>query len=1364
MDELRQLREENQRLRTKLAELQGAGQGPVLNGTATEHRRVEEELQKFVSLADHSTEFIGMCDMNLKPFYVNAAGMKLVGLDSLAQACSVPVHEFFFPEDQAMITEEFYPKVLREGRAEVEVRFRHFKTGAALWMIHNVFYIKDAAGRPIGLATVSRDITKRKQAETQRDRVFEYSLDMLCVVGFDGYFKRVSPSFERTLGWSEAELLSKPFSEFIHPDDREATLQAAKANERGKETIRFENRYPCKDGSCKWISWNAHPVVEEKLIVAMARDITDAKRAEEALRGSEHRLAAALEIAQLGVWEYRPDSGRIEYDQRTSEMFGTGEIRPMSIEEFLAFVHEEDRQRVAADVRAALDPAGDGLYDTVYRIVRGGDGAQRWIAARGHAIFTGEGPNRRLVRAIGTGMDITERKQAEEALRKTQEQYRGVVENTTAIILRLDTRGVVTFANSRALEFFGYTAEELIGKHAVGMIVPAKETTGRDLAAMIDAISADPDRFHANANENMCKDGRRVWLDWTNSGIYDEHGKLTEFLAVGIDATERKKAQEALRASEAVYRSLFENMLDGFARCQMQYDEQGRPVDFTYLQVNGAFERLTGLKDVVGKKVSEVIPGIRTADPELFDLYARVASTGQPERREFLLESWGVWFSLSAYCPERGQFVAVFDNITARKTAESRMEADLDALTRMHVLSGKLLKAGERRALLQEVTDAAVAIMGSERGTLQLLEGDSLRIVAHHGHQPPFLEYFAAAESRASACGEALKRGGRVIVPDVEESPLFVGTPSLPVLRAAGVRSVQSSPLISRTGALLGVLTTHWGVPHTPDEHNLWRLDLLLRQASDLIESAKAEEALRESEARFRTMANAMPQLAWVANADGWIPWYNRRWYEYTGTTPEQMEGWGWQSVHDPVALPKVLEQWKASIATGEAFEMTFPLRGADGVYRLFLTRGFPLKDAAGHVMQWFGTNTDVTELKRVEEALQAAKVAAESANKAKDEFLAVLSHELRTPLTSMLGWVRILENRSIDESTRLKGAQVIERSVNAQRRLVEDLLDISMIITGKMSINKAPLDFAALVRSVVDGFRPAAEAKQVELHLVGPASAPAGRDAGPTVLVDGDSARLEQVVWNLVSNAVKFTPAKGRVDVALATDEDRAVLSVTDTGKGIRAEFLPRVFDRFAQEDMGTTRRYGGLGLGLAIVKHLVDRHGGTISAGSEGDGKGAQFTVTLPRTVTQLLKAQKGGRHSTTRKLEGMRVLVVEDDADVCEVLALALTSEGADVVTASSAESALLEVKRFKPQVLVSDLGLPDSDGYVLMREIRELEKQSGAARVPAIALTGYAAYEHTQRTRAAGFDAHMAKPVEPEDLIERVRQMAEDGGEG
>jgi PAS domain S-box-containing protein len=324
--------------------------------------------------------------------------------------------------------------------------------------------------------------------------------------------------------------------------------------------------------------------------------------------------------------------------------------------------------------------------------------------------------------------------------------------------------------------------------------------------------------------------------------------------------------------------------------------------------------------------------------------------------------------------------VGAFVDITERKRAEEELreaqtqaEADLEAMTRLQQLAALSLEESSLGTILLEIVDAAIAISGSDFGNIQLVSdttGD-LEIVAHRGFPGWWLDFWSGVSKGTGCCGTALQRGERVIIEDVERSPIFVGTPGLRVQLEAGVHAVQSTPLISRTGKPLGMFSTHFRTPHRPDARELRLLDLLARQAADMIGQEQSREMLRESEERFRTMADAIPQLAWIAGSDGYIYWYNERWYEYTGTTPAEMEGWGWQSVHDPEVLPTVLARWRESIASGEPFDMEFPLRGADGVFRAFLTRVMPLKDGDGRVLQWFGTNTDVSERKRAEEAAE---------------------------------------------------------------------------------------------------------------------------------------------------------------------------------------------------------------------------------------------------------------------------------------------------------------------------------------------------------------------------------------------------------
>jgi signal transduction histidine kinase/CheY-like chemotaxis protein len=457
-----------------------------------------------------------------------------------------------------------------------------------------------------------------------------------------------------------------------------------------------------------------------------------------------------------------------------------------------------------------------------------------------------------------------------------------------------------------------------------------------------------------------------------------------------------------------------------------------------------------------------------------------------------------------------------------------------------------------------------------------------------------------------------LRTGERITIEDVEHDPPFA--PFRPIARAAGFRAVVSTPLITRDGTPLGMLSTHFRSVHHPSEQDLRRLDLYARQASDFIERCRIDEALREADRR-------------------------------------------------------------------------------------------------------------------------------------KDEFLATLSHELRTPLNAILGWSQMLRSATMPHDVQRRALESLERNARAEAQLVDDMLDVSRIISGKLAIKTEPVDMTAVMAGAVETVKPAADAKRVALHV--------SLEPDAEVLVTGDSDRLRQVVWNLLSNAIKFTPSGGRIDLALERIDSGAQIVVKDTGQGIDPAFLPHVFERFRQADSSPARHHGGLGLGLAIVRHLVEAHGGAVRADSAGVGHGATFIVSLPiRTGAQRPVWAAGIAERTEAPcLSGTRALVVDDEADARELMRYMLEASGAQVSVAATAAEALQLLGRDPFDVLVADLAMPEQDGYALIRAVRRLPEPR-ANRVPAIAVTAYAGLRDREMAVDAGYNRHLPKPVDPEQLIEAV----------
>ncbi|MEH1841289.1 MAG: PAS domain S-box protein [Nostoc sp.] len=393
-------------------------------------------------------------------------------------------------------------------------------------------------------------------------------------------------------------------------------------------------------------------------------------------------------------------------------------------------------------------------------------------------------------------------------------------------------------------------------------------------------------------------------------------------------------------------------------------------------------------------------------------------------------------------------------------------------------------------------------------------------------------------------------------------------------------------------------------------------------------------------------------------------------------------------------------------------------------------------------------------ERARLYEAEQTAREAAENANRIKDEFLAVLSHELRSPLNPILGWSKLLQTKKLDEKTIPQALKTIERNARLQAQLIEDLLDISRILQGKLSLNIYPVDLASVILAAMETVRLSAEAKSIEMHI----------SLEPHLgQVLGDSGRLQQVVWNLLSNAVKFTPAGGRVDIRLQRVESTennplfyAQIAVSDTGKGIDPNFLPYVFEYFRQENSSTTRKFGGLGLGLAIVRHLVELHGGTVQVESEGEDMGATFTVKFPLIQNQLEIKQESSDSEISSNLNGVKILVVDDDTDTREFITFLLEQYGANVTAVTSANEALATLAQSLPDILLSDIGMPDVDGCMFMRQLRTLPPEQGG-QIRAIALTAYAGEMNVQQVLKAGFNKHIAKPLEPSELVDAIANL-------
>ena len=502
-------------------------------------------------------------------------------------------------------------------------------------------------------------------------------------------------------------------------------------------------------------------------------------------------------------------------------------------------------------------------------------------------------------------------------------------------------------------------------------------------------------------------------------------------------------------------------------------------------------------------------------------------------------------------------------------------------------------------------------------------------------------------------------------------------------------------------------------------------------------ERRAAQATLVEREEEFRALADNISQLAWMAHPDGAIYWYNRRWFDYTGTTLESMLGWGWTEVHDPTYVESIKQRFREAVAAGRDWEDTFPLRAADGSYRWFLSRAKPVRDVTGEVVRWFGTNTDVTDVRQAQASLVDAA-------RRKDEFLAILSHELRNPLSPILVAARLLASPEVTVEQRAWCSSVVLRQSLHMAHLVDDLVDTSRLTRGRLELERMPTDLRRVAAMAGEAVQPLLDARGHRFHMDVESDLP---------LLDADPVRLTQVVTNLLNNACKFTNPNGQIWLKMSRLEQHVHISVTDTGVGLKSADLETVFDLFAQVDSALTRTSGGLGIGLSLTKGIVELHGGAIRAFSDGPGRGSVFRVSLPLpssepladrlaqdTATALPASQPAARKAP-------RVLLADDNRDAADSLAAILRLLGHEVMTAYDGAQAVSAAAAFDPDVAVLDIGMPHLNGYEVAAQLRA---KANGEKLMLVALTGWGQKSDKLQAVAAGFNHHLTKPVDVDEL--------------
>jgi len=1244
--------------------------------------------------------------LEVNPVFESLTGLKQV-VGKTARELVPDLENFWF---------ETYGKV---ALARESIRFEQRSVPMRRWFDLYAFPVGKPQHHLFGI--LFTNITERKLAEQERERFLAVSSDLQVITSINGYFQWVSPAFERILGWAADEMTSRPWIEFVHPDDVGKSLLETDHLFSGNETISFENRYQHQDGSYRWFLWNARPYLEEQVIFGAAVDITERKHAEEDLRESERRFRRLVESNMFGV-AFGNSSGEIHYVNNyflnmigyTRAELEAGQVKWTEITP-PEFLHLDEQAIAELKVKGVATP-----FEKEY--IRK-DGSRVPILI-GSALLQETYDQHQEM--IAFYLDLTDRKQAENVVLQLNQQLQEKVNELQTLLNVIPVSiGIGEDRECRYIRANPAFARLLNVPPTVNTSLSAPQeerpTTfkvyqnGQEMAPEdlpMQYAAAHGVEVHESEIEIVRQDGTALALVGYAAPLLDELGQPRGSVAAFLDITARKQAETALREKEQQLQQLSDSMPQFVWVCNAQGELE---------YVNLKWVEYSGLTIQQSQNPQQIAELYHPEDRQLaFDQWAIALETRQPfeieARLQRAVDQTYRWFLIRAVpqFDEQGQvlrWIGTSTDIHDRKQLEQTLQ--------------------QREIELRLVTNAIPAL-------ISFVDSEQ----CYRFNNQTYEEWFG--EPAAAVYGKHL----REVLGDsfYEEIRPYVEQ----VLAGQQVTFETQTQASYKDGATRYIRATY-----VPRFNHQKSVEGFVALVSDITDRKQAETSLRLSEDRYRTLANAVSQLMWVNDAQGNIQLFNQQWQEYTGVVDLELGVGLWVDIIHPDDFQVTLETRKKAIQAGEAYEVECRLKRADQIYRWHLARVVPHKDDRGQILSWFGTATDIDDRKQVEQEReqllvreQVAREQAEAANRIKDEFLAVVSHELRSPLNPILGWSKLLQTRRLDEQKTQSALNVIARNAQMQAQLINDLLDVSRILRGKLSLNRISVDLVAIIQAALETVRLAAEAKSIQINTA----------LDPEVgQVSGDPDRLQQVVWNLLSNAVKFTPQEGRVDLQLKRFGRDAQITITDTGKGIHPDFLPHVFDRFRQEDAATTRQFGGLGLGLALVRYLVEMHGGTVQAESAGEGQGATFTVKLPLIISYQSAINPQLEPSKPKlDLNSVRILVVDDDNSTREFIAFLLELHGANVIAVATADDAIATLAQFKPDLLLSDIGMPDRDGYMLMRQVRALPPEQGG-QIPAIALTAYAGEINHQQAMAAGFQKHIVKPVEPETLVTAIAKL-------
>lgn len=1267
------------------------------------------------------------------------------------------------------------------------------KDGSVLVANSSVSALRGKDGEFLGLVAIVLDISESKRAEevlreseerlrlaTEAAEMYSWEIDL-----HDRTIK-FADNQAQVLGFVLPENYTEAMA-FVLPADRADADRAFDAEIKNTETFETEYRFiHPHTGAAVWVCTTGVVITDARglpvRLVGVTQNITSRKEAEEKLLAGDERMRLATQATGVGIWEWNIATNQIRWDVELFRIYG---IEPtedgfVQYEDWSGSVLPEDLPEQEAVLQDTVQHCRNSHRE--FRIRRRNDGAVRHLEAVETVRPNAQGQAEWIV---GTNLDVTERKLAAEELRENQLFTESIIETAPSVIYTFDIKTKTnTYLTAQAATALGYTLEE---------VQQLKTDPFRINMHPDDAVLAELHIKQIEATNNggtfefeyrmRHKSGEWRWFR-SRDRVFklDENGKPAEILGVALDITERKRAEVELRESETRYRRIFEispvsiweEDFTGVKTFIEELRNQGvrdfaayfvahpaavahasslisvNDVNNESLKMFGAAskeELLGAIVNLFNEETYDCVKAELTclADGKRFFAAECPVKTVSGERRDTL-------FSI-AFPENEEDFDKVlvsFADLTEQKRREKNLAFLADVQKDFAPLSSdiEIMKvAGERLAEHLNVPGCLFVEINEAADTAEIFYDFHAPDLSSLIGAYKLSEFYTEEERRTLAAETPL------VINDVRDESRAAEAAAN--FEALGIRALVNAPYLSNGQWKFSLAVQH----HQPRQWRTDEIELLTEMAERIyvrLERARAEEKLRESEERFRALFNAIDEGFCIIEmifdehnkpVDYRFEQINPAFSLLTGL-PESAVG---KTVLEFV--PDLENFWFETfgkvVLTGEAIRFENKSEPLNRWFEVFASRiGNGNRRRVAIVFNNI-TDRKTTELEREKLLIreQELRREAEKTNRAKDEFLAMLSHELRSPLNSMLGWTRILQTNKLNAEKTAQAIETIARNVRLQNALIEDILDVSRIVSGKMRLESETVSLVSIVQSSLETARPAAEKQGLKIE--------SDFEVGDYE-VFGDRHRLQQIINNILTNAIKFTPGGGSIKIQLQREGNLAKLTFKDSGVGIEPDLLPQIFDRFMQADASSTRKFGGLGLGLAIAKHLVELHGGTISAHSDGAKQGSTFTIMLPLAATILpqddfaLAARAEVNITTDSKpLLNLCILLVDDDPDALNLMRFVLESNGAKTVCAESAAEALLKLEENRFDLLISDLGMAEMDGDELIRQVRESEKIE-VKTLPAIALTGYVSTDDRSRVIAAGFHQHLSKPVNIESL--------------